>query len=223
MEIILPDSAQVECKRCSECCKTGGPSLQLKDAELLKNGALTYKDIYTIREGELVYNNISNELVAIDYELVKMKEKDNSRICIFLKEDENECTIYDNRPIQCREQECWNPSKLERAFLEEKLTREHLIKGNNTLIDIIERHDEKCSYSMVNELFKRVQDGEDLVGDILEVLQYDTYIRPSLEEKMGIPTEYIPLLLGRPLTDTIEMFGYKVEKDEDGNYSLIIL
>ncbi len=222
MEIISSaDSIQIECRRCGECCRKGSPTLHLEDAELLKNGILTYQDIYTIRKGELVYNNIEDKIITLGDELIKIKEKKDSRICIFLKENANECTIYDQRPLQCKEHECWNPEKLINAFLGEKLARKHLVQGNRMLIDIVEMHNDKCSYPVLNHLLERIQSGEDLVTDVFDVLQFDSSIRQYLQEKIGVPHEYLPLLLGRPLVETIESFGYKVERDEKGHYCLI--
>lgn len=221
MELITPEPLQVECKRCGNCCRKGSPTLHMTDAALLKSGKLTYKYLYTIRKGELVYNNIDDEFINIDYEVIKVLEKKESRVCNFLASESNDCTIYKNRPIQCSSFECWNTEKLIAAFAEEKLTRLQLIGEDKTLRNIIETHDEKCSYATLDKLFEKVQTGEDVVNDIYAIIQYDLDIRPLLTEKMSIPEDYLPLLLGRPLTETIEMFGYRVEKDSDGNLSLI--
>ncbi len=220
MEIVTPAAIQTQCKRCGECCRKGSPTLHVKDSNLIKNKTLTYADLYTIRKGELVYNNIEDELITIDIELIKIKEKEGSRVCFYLKEETNECTIYENRPVQCRAFECWNTDKLLEAFAEEKISREPLVEGDKTIRQIVEEHDEKCSYLILKELFARIQKGDDLVASVLDILRYDTQIRPFLREKLGIPEDFMPLLLGRPLVDTIIMFGYVVEHDEDGNYIL---
>ena len=45
------------------------------------------------------------------------------------------------------------------------------------------------------------------------MLQYDTYIRPFIEERLNIPKEATNLILGRPLIETINVFGFKVVKE----------
>ncbi len=223
MEIISSQQFQKECLRCGECCRKGSPTLHLTDAELIKKGTLSYGNLYTIRKGECVYNNINDEVIPIDYELIKIREKGGNRTCIFLMDEGNECSIYEDRPLQCREQECWNPERLESAFQEEeKLTREHLAGDAPVLKEVLEQHEERCSYELLHDAIEKVRNGQDSVHHILNALQYDTDIRPILHEKLGIPYDYLPLLLGRPLVETIKGFGYEVEEDEEGNYCLSI-
>jgi Fe-S-cluster containining protein len=228
LEIVGPagQMAQLECRRCGGCCRKGSPTLHVVDADLIRNGVFSYSDLYTIRKGELVYNNIDDEFVNIDYELIKVREVAGSRRCKYFK-DEGEgsaavCAIYKDRPAQCQNFECWNHEKLMSAFSEEKLTRQHLLEGNDVLLELLDRHEEKCSYEMLDEAFKAMRKWQDEAsGTILDALQYDTYLRPFIIEKMGVPGEYLDLLLGRPLTETVIMFGYKVEKDEEGNHCLL--
>ncbi|MEO5361323.1 MAG: YkgJ family cysteine cluster protein [Nitrospirota bacterium] len=222
MEIITPGT-KTGCTRCGECCTKGSPTLHFGDSKLIKDGTLDYKDLFTIREGELVYNNMDDEFIAIDCELIKIREVKGSRKCIYYDEGAGGCSIYELRPTQCRAYECWDTEKFMTAFTEEKLTRAELLKGQTALIDIVNAHSDKCSYSKLLELFTAIGDGKDLTGEVLEILGYDTYMRPLLVEKTGVPEEYLDLLLGRPLIDTVIMFGFKVEKDEQGCYSLVPL
>jgi Fe-S-cluster containining protein len=228
VEFIGPEGliVQQECRRCGDCCRKGSPTMHTVDADLIRNGVFSYGDVYTIRKDELVYNNIDDEFFNIDYELIKMREKPGSRQCKFFA-DKTEgddstalCTVYENRPAQCQNFECWNHDKLMATFAEEKLTRHHLLEGNDALLNLVEQHQEKCSYQMIGEAFQATRKGQDKVGVILDALQYDTFLRSFVTEKMGVPEQYRDLLLGRPLIETIIMFGYKVEKDAEGNYCL---
>ncbi len=223
MEIITPRPIQTECRRCGECCRKGSPTLHIGDADLLKSSVLNYKDIFTIRIGELVYNNIDDEFITIDYEIIKIREKKGTRNCIFIEDDGTVCTIYGSRPLQCRAFECWNTEKFFNAYFEERLTREHIIAKNSLLLDIIDRHNKRCSYIELMDLSQSIQNGEDRIKDVFDAIQYDMEIRHYIKENTGIPYDFHPLLLGRPLIDTIGMFGYKVGRDESGNYSLELL
>ncbi|WP_420265862.1 YkgJ family cysteine cluster protein [Candidatus Magnetominusculus dajiuhuensis] len=218
---ILTFGSKAECSRCGQCCVKGSPTLHLGDSQLLKDGTLNYKDLFTIREGELVYNNMDDEFITIDCELIKIREKAGCRTCFFHSEDASSCDIYENRPVQCRAYECWDTEKFMTAFTEDKLTRAELLKGQPSLIEIVNAHDLKCSYKNLEGLFSEIAQGKDYTGEVLEILGYDTYLRPLLIEKTGVPEEYLGLLLGRPLIETVIMFGYKVEKDDEGNYCLL--
>jgi Fe-S-cluster containining protein len=220
MEIVTSGPIQVNCNRCGECCIKGGPTLHISDAKLLKEGHLSYADLYTIRNGQLVYNNIENKLMTIDFELIKVKELEGKKTCKFFVEQGNVCSIYANRPLQCEKFECWNSEKLMEAFTEEKLTRAHLIAGNDSLTIIVNNHEIKCSYETLKELFEDIQEGKDVTQEVFDILQYDAEMRPLLTKKLSINPEYIPLLLGRPLESTLDMFGYKVEIDIDGKNCL---
>ncbi|QWR76537.1 YkgJ family cysteine cluster protein [Candidatus Magnetomonas plexicatena] len=221
MEIITPGTPQTECRRCGDCCTKGSPTLHVTDEVLLIEGTLNYKDIYTIRAGELVYNNIDDEFITIEEELIKIKEKPGSRECIFFSKDDNSCKIYEKRPTQCQAFECWNTEKFLSVFGEEKITRERLLKSSPALLNIVDTHELKCSYSVLNNLFEEIRSGNDLVNDVFAILNYDMTLRPMLSDKMGVPNDYMNLLLGRPLTETIIMFGYKIETEEGGYFTLV--
>ncbi|MBF0539841.1 MAG: YkgJ family cysteine cluster protein [Nitrospirae bacterium] len=220
MEIITSGPIQVNCNRCGECCRKGGPTLHISDAKLLTEGHLSYSDLYTIRSGELVYNNIEDKLINIDFELIKVKELEGQRTCKFFKDQGNECSIYEHRPLQCEKFECWNSEKLMEAFLEDKLTRSILLAGDDSLTIIVNNHEIRCSYETLKELFDDIAEGKDVTQEIFEILQYDADMRPLLAKNLSIKPEYIPLLLGRPLEQTLHMFGFKIEIDIDRNNCL---
>ncbi|MEO5358408.1 MAG: YkgJ family cysteine cluster protein [Nitrospirae bacterium YQR-1] len=221
MEIITPGTPQTQCRRCGDCCTKGSPTLHVMDDVLLIEGTLNYMDIYTIRSGELVYNNVDDEFITLEDELIKIKEKSDSRECIFFINEDNSCRIYEKRPSQCRAFECWNTEKFMSVFAEEKLTRETLLKSNPALLEIVDAHERKCSYRTLSNLFEEIRAGKDLVNEVFSILNYDITLRPLLSDKMGVPNDYMNLLLGRPLTETIVMYGYRVETQEGGFYTLV--
>ncbi|MCI4625415.1 MAG: YkgJ family cysteine cluster protein [Candidatus Magnetoovum sp. WYHC-5] len=224
MQIITPFGVQALCKRCGECCEKGSPTLHISDSELIKNGTLTYSDLFTIREGELVYNNIDDEFVTIDYELIKLREKPSGRVCIFYNEDSKECPIYENRPNQCRAYECWDTQKFMTFFnSEEKLTREHIIYNMGFLKEIVNKHEVKCSYANLSDIVQRIQKGTDMVSELFEIIEYDNTLRHFLTEKSGIHEDHLPLLLGRPIIQTIIMYGYRIESNDAGTYTLVAI
>jgi len=60
-----------ECIRCGTCCKKGGPSFHLADKHLIDKGIILSKYLFTIRKGELAYDNVRQELLPLSSELIK--------------------------------------------------------------------------------------------------------------------------------------------------------
>jgi Fe-S-cluster containining protein/anti-sigma regulatory factor (Ser/Thr protein kinase) len=128
-------SSRPYCLRCGECCSRVSPSLHFEDLGLFDKGILQYRDVYTLRKGEPVLNNIKGSLDTLSQELVKIKEDPESRQCNFYQEEEKSCRIYEQRPLQCRTQECWNPRALEQLWNRDKLTRQHFLKDDAEFMD----------------------------------------------------------------------------------------
>lgn len=105
-----------ECIRCGSCCKKGGPSFHKADKHLIEKGIIQLKYLYTIREGELAYDNVRQCLIAPEGDIIKIKEDKNSRACVFFEERGNRCGIYENRPEECRALKCWDTREIEAIY-----------------------------------------------------------------------------------------------------------
>jgi len=89
---------------------------------------------------------------------------------------------------------------------------------------VIEAHETRCHYATLEELVKRIEpEGESAVQKILDLLRFDHQIRPFMSEKLGLHPEDMNLYFGRPLIETINMFGLKVRSESDGSFTLSIL
>ncbi len=222
--MIEPDGKEHTCERCGECCMHGSPTLHLSDFKLFEENIVKADDVYTVRKGELVYDNVGEELDYLRNEMIKIKESPGTKTCIFYSPDNNGCTIYDTRPTQCVHFECWDPKKFLETMSDEKLSREDLLFNNPSLREVMKAHEERCSYKELEGLFQKTQEGDEETADrILDILMYDTEIRPFISEKLKLSLESLDLLFGRPLISTVKMYGYKVEKDEEGNYVLNLI
>jgi len=83
-------------------------------------------------------------------------------------------------------------------------------------MDAIKKHNDKCSYKKISFAIERFnKNNDDALDDIIDMLQYDTYIRPFLRDKFNVPSSAMDLMLGRPLMETINEFGFRVEKNGD--------
>ena len=214
---------RTHCIRCGECCLGSSPTLQMADVSLVYDGFIGRGNLYTIRSGELVRDNIRGELRVTDKEIIKIKEKENSLGCIYYDEKEKACTIYEYRPIQCEALACWDESEFMRVYARPKVVRRDIIR-DKIVLGLMNEHDKRCSYMELDRYMRQIKkDGEDAVEKILEILRFDHHIRTFTSKKLGIGFSEMDFLFGRPLIDTIKMFGLKVIKQNDGSFFLTIL
>jgi Fe-S-cluster containining protein len=201
------------CDRCGDCCSISSPSLMKGDIGLFISGLLSDENTYTIREGELIRSKDGN-LYESFMELIKIREKNNSTTCIFYDKG---CTIYDNRPAQCREFNCWEIHQIEEGLEKTALKRADLFNQIDFIMEAIKRHDEKCSYKRLSDTLERLNNGiEEAVEDIIDMLQYDINLRELLMKKFDLKPHSMDLILGRALSERITEFGLKVVKDDEG-------
>jgi len=210
---------RTHCIRCGKCCKSSSPSLQKEDYDLIEKGFIRIDQLFTIRKGELVRDNIEGRIRRLGYEMVKIKEKENGA-CIFYDAQESACTIYRDRPIQCRALKCWDTREYMRIYKKEKLTRKDIIKDKDLLL-LIEEHERRCSHLQLETLVSNIPNrGEEAVNGILDMLRFDFHIRSFLSKRLGIPKEYMPFYFGRPLMDIISVYGLRVIKEDNNTFLL---
>jgi Fe-S-cluster containining protein len=197
--------------------------LQIADVSLVYDGFIERGNLYTIRLGELVRDNIRGELKVTDKEIIKIKEKEKNRGCIYYDEKAKACTIYEYRPIQCKALACWDESEFMRVYARPKVDRRDIIR-DKIVLGLMNEHNKRCSYSELDKCVRKIeQEGEEAVGEILEALRFDHHIRAFTSKKLGIDLSEMDFLFGRPLTQTITMFGLKVIKKSDGSFFLTVL
>ena len=220
LEEIVKVSYQARpfCIQCGDCCSKGSPVLHKADLQLIGNGILKKSHLMTLRKGETAYSPIEGSLISLKEEMIKIKEQPDSRACIFLS---NNCKIYRNRPQQCIALECWNPGKIEALCKGmDNLSRKELLHENDILMEIIEAHEQRCSYENLQAAFKNYQTHNDH-EEVLELLAYDTECRPFFMEHLGLMPDEMSFYFGRPLIRTIQhMFGCRVKAENDGSYVL---
>ncbi len=214
------ETSRTHCIRCGECCLKSSPTLQEEDLSQVIDGRILTHDLYTIRTGELVRDNIKNQLKISEVELIKLKEKDPEKGCIQYDEKDRECKVYDYRPTQCAAQTCWDDSEYMQVFNRPKLTRNAVIQ-DEILLGLMEQHEKRCNYGVLEQLVKQIEkEGAKAIEEILELLKFDHEIRPFVSEKLGIDLSDMDFIFGRPLTGTIAMFGLKVKREPEGSFLL---
>jgi len=212
-----PDTATTECRRCGTCCKKGGPSFHLEDKVLVENGIILSKHLYTIRIGELSFDNVKGCILPASSDIIKIKGRKGSWTCVFFDGKNNECTIYDTRPMECRVLKCWDTREIEKIYAKNRLTRKDLISSIEGLWDLVEEHQNQCGYDMLTlfvDALNTDKKNEALKG-ILEIIEHDIKIRELVVQRAGLESDLTDFIFGRPITETIKMYGLKIEKGGD--------
>jgi Fe-S-cluster containining protein len=215
-----PGQHRTHCIRCGTCCMKGGPTLHEVDTTLFEEEIVKKNNLYTLRKGEVV-RNTDDTLMALEQEMIKIKGRGEAWTCMFYDEDQKECRIYDQRPIECRALKCWDLRKLNEAMAKPRLQRKHLINPDDGILKIIGVHEQRCSYEILEASVQglRGPDADKAVEKILDLLRYDEYTRLFLIEKLNLDPNAMDFFFGRPLTTTIRMFGLCV-KQEGGTFLL---
>ena len=211
----VPGTTISECIRCGTCCEKGGPGFHIEDRMLIDKGVIPSRYLYTIRKGELAHDNVKGCLKPVDSDIIKIKGKKDTWVCIFFDEKNKGCTIYNDRPLECRALKCWDTRELEQCYANARLTRKDLVSGVKGLWDLIEDHQARCDYNKIQPLIK------DLTGvkrtqarqKLLEIIRYDAEIRNLVISRGGLDADMLDFLFGRPLTETLGNYGIKIQQE----------
>jgi len=208
------ENSGAQCLRCGTCCEKGGPGFHREDRVLIDTGAIPSHCLFTIRRGELAYDNVRGCLMPVDSDVIKIKGKADTWTCIFFDEAGKQCTIYDDRPRECRALKCWDTRELEKIYAGGRLTRADLIAGVEGLWDLIQDHQQRCDYEKIKKLI------DDLKGPsqkrarkkLLEIIQFDVEIRKLVVEQGGMDPQMLDFLFGRPLAKTLPNYGINIRQ-----------
>ncbi len=203
-----------ECQCCGTCCKAGGPALHLEDRALVQSGKIPLKDLYTIRAGELARDNVQGTLQPVTSELIKIKGVGGTWTCCHYDPESKGCTVYDDRPLECRVLNCRDTAAIEAIYDQQRLTRKDLLDTVPHLWDLVEEHEKKCSYRVLAELAARLKEGPDqgTADNLVEMVGYDSHLRELVKEKGRPDPALLDFLFGRPLTDTLPGFALQACK-----------
>lgn len=203
-----------QCKRCGTCCLKGGPALHEEDQHLVENGQIALKDLFTIRQGEPAYDNVTGDIQPAETDIIKISaEPGQDPACRFYQYVRSECAIYAHRPIECRVLQCWDPQPLIRLYHHRRLTRRHLLSKIDGLWDLVRDHHSTIDYGRIESLadsIKKRRGHEPAQRQLLELIRYDQSLRAATRERTGYDTGMLSFLLGRPLAGTIRLFRLRL-------------
>jgi Fe-S-cluster containining protein len=205
------------CLRCGTCCRKGSPSLYREDLSLLRRGTVSRLDLITLRKGERVFSNETDAFFILPEEQVKVREKPDSRECIFFQAPDPGCGIYEDRPRECRILECWNPEGFQVLKQEKRLSRLDLLDPADPLLSVMKTHEERCDLLRMQEWLIRAVEGAGGEDEkVVETLQYDRHVRAFLGEQFNLERRHLDFLLGRPLEEVVVGLGFSVQVEPGG-------
>ena len=209
-----------QCQRCGTCCRKGGPTLHLEDQTLVASGTIPLKELFTIRQGEPAYDNVTGTIAPAVTDIIKLKGMtESSEICFYYDADTKGCRIYTDRPVECHALKCWDTRAIKDLYNCRRLTRRHLLSQVAGLWELVQDHQERCDYGYVAELaaaVKRTPPTDVAHKKLLELIRFDESLRQLTCEKAGLAPEILLFLFGRPLTFTIQIFQLKQEHTGQG-------
>ena len=207
------DLIRSSCVRCGTCCQKGGPSFHLADRSLIEKGIIPAKHLFTIRKGELVLDNVRGGLIPADSDIIKIKGRGETWTCCFYDEAGVCCTIYENRPLECKLLKCWDTTAMEDMYTRDRLTRADLISDVTGLWNLVTDHQKRCNYNLVKRLAADILAGErgQELRKLAEMIRYDLELRGLVVARGGLGTDMLDFLFGRPLDQTIQTYGLKAE------------
>jgi Fe-S-cluster containining protein len=210
------------CVQCGECCRKGSPTLHEEDLELLQEGRIPWGQLITLREGEPAYSPFDEKPFLLPSECIKIREKAGSKGCILLDDQTAHCSIYNDRPVQCRAQACWDPAPARQLARVPYLTRSGIFGEVEFLRDILAEHDQRCAFSKLNEAFADLMERNGMgVERVLELMAFEDHFRHFFAERLNIPEDTLDLVFGRSFAELAPLFGFQVVTEPDGSRCLV--
>jgi len=198
---------QASCLRCGTCCRKGGPALHMEDRDLVMQGVIHTRHLYTIRKGEFARDPVQGDLIRVESDIIKIKGRGDSWACRFLDEGANACRIYEHRPLECRHLECWDTSRFRQIYGLGRLSRKDLLAGVEGLWELIEDHERRSDYDLFCRLPERRPGpgAAEVDRRAAEIARYDAELRRLMVTQGGLEPEMLDFLLGRPVETVLRI------------------
>jgi Fe-S-cluster containining protein len=224
-DIVTPQISD-SCRRCGTCCRKGGPALHKIDRDLVVKGIIPLKDLFTIRAGEFVSNQIKKTDEPSPEDIIKIKgSRHDSWCCCYFSPAQNSCRIYTNRPSECRILKCWDTREIEAAYQVDRLSRENLLGSVAGLIELIEFHQAHCDHRHLNNWIEDLSHKNEEIQKkaekrILESIHWDQHLRALTPQKTNTDHRQLDFLFGRPLHYILKIHGWRIHQKGNNEYCL---
>lgn len=211
-------SAKHECVGCGTCCLTSSPTLYLADLHLFEPGGTGLDKFYTLRAGERVYSARLGQVQTLDQDLIKLRENPAGG-CLFL--NEGRCGIYEQRPLQCRNLECWSGRDAGTLADRPRLGRAEIFSEDETALALATEYDVKLPAAELAQALDRAASGDQsAAASALQMIEMDHRLRGGISMRYGYTPEVLDLLLGRPAMVVCRAHGLDVVVDDHGTPQL---
>lgn len=182
----------------------------------MRDGSIELADLVTLRQGELAWDQPSQSLRPLAAEIVKIRGvAPNSWRCVFF--DAGACAVYATRPAECRALACWDTAAIEAMYTVGRVRRGDILPAGASLSALIEEHETRCAYAMLEELARDFKAGcAAASAALVERVRYDHAVRELVSERAAatLPglAAALDFLFGRPLEQTLVMYGLGVRR-----------
>lgn len=205
------------CKMCGTCCIKGGATLHAEDMELIRQGALDLTDLVTLRKGEMAHDPVQGMLLPLSEEIIKIRGRDRTWTCVFYEPEGRACTIYENRPVECRLLDCNDTGPLAEMYEENRIDRTALLPEGHPLLDLAAEHDAKCPPRELTKLGSAAKaDDVEAYRSLVEMITYDREIRRLAQERGNLPEESLEFFFGRSIEALLATVGIRVRSGAQG-------
>ncbi|MBW1988338.1 MAG: YkgJ family cysteine cluster protein [Deltaproteobacteria bacterium] len=204
----------LECRRCGDCCRAGGPALHRRDKELLASGGLLYRHLVTLRAGERVTDNVAGGIRVLGREMVKIRGRAGGAACVLFDEWAKACRLHPARPAECAALFCGDDTALRQMYEKDRLVRADLIHDPG-LLDLAREHEARFAWSRVAELAAAAEGRREAAEELLEMVKGDEAARERWVRESRDPRE-AAFVLGRPLSEGLPGFGIRVLQGPSG-------
>ncbi|MBW2080444.1 MAG: YkgJ family cysteine cluster protein [Deltaproteobacteria bacterium] len=194
------------CIRCGECCEKGGPALHSEDRIFLQKGTLRPIHLFTLRAGELAYHPLEERLIELSDEMIKIKGKDGSSACTFYDAQQKACSIYEDRPLECRVLKCWDTEEVEGLFMKDLLSRLDLCPKGSVVAEMISAYERSFSPSRVYGLLSEAastEGAQETGPEIEQMVSTDEAFRQKVVETLGLKEKELEFFFGRPFKSLV--------------------
>ncbi len=207
------------CLGCGTCCRKSSPTLYAEDLERMGDNGLNKRWLYTLRPGERVSSIREGKSRLLEREMIKVAERPGAG-CVHLRE--NKCSIYSNRPRQCRRLQCWSGRHAGQDQDQTRLERAAIYAGDQTALALMREYDLKLPAPEITRDLEAAVGGQSAAGErVLAWLELDHRLRLGIGARYGYGPQELPLLLGRPVMEIMGLYGLGVELDGRGRPVLL--
>lgn len=207
-EAIKETAGLSACIGCGTCCLNSSPTLYLADLNLFEPDGPGMVSFYTLRAGEKVYSARMSKAQSLEQDLIKVRETPRKG-CMFLHD--GSCAIYEQRPLQCRNLQCWSGRDAQALADKPRLGRAEIFSDDENALALATEFDVKLPAAELARALDQATSGDQsAAASALQQIELDHRLRSGISMRYGYTPEVLDLLLGRPAMTVCRGHGLEV-------------